>query len=119
MAKVLVIDDNESFEKYVLPYLEAKGFEVFVEKTGSKGIESAQKNSPDIIVLDLGLPDMDGAEVYAKINDIAPDIPIGVLSGYGEREKELLSMGAEAFFEKPVMAPELEKWINEVVAKRQ
>jgi DNA-binding response OmpR family regulator len=117
MAKVLVIDDNESFEKYVVPYLAAKGFDVFIEKNGKKGIESFRENVPDIVVLDLGLPDMDGAEVYAKLKEIGPDVPIGILSGYGEREKELLSMGAEVFFEKPVMASELEKWINEVVGK--
>lgn len=119
MAKVLVIDDNESFEKYVVPYLEAKGFSVFVEKTGKSGLESFKSNVPDIVVLDLGLPDVDGAEVYSKIKDVDPDVPVGVLSGYGEREKELLSLGVEAFFEKPVMAPELEKWINDVLLKKK
>ncbi len=118
MIKVLVIDDNESFGKYVVPYLEAKGFKVFMEKTGKKGIESFRENSPDIVVLDLGLPDIDGTEVFLRVKDIDPDVPIGVLSGYGEREKELLALGAETFFEKPVMVPDIEKWINEVVSER-
>ena len=117
MIRVLLVDDNESFEKYIMPYLKAKGFEVVLEKTGIKSIETFKNNNPDIVVLDLGLPDMDGAEVYLQMKDFNSDIPVGILSGYGEREKELLSMGVKAFFEKPVMAPEIEEWINEVLKK--
>ncbi len=117
MLKVLLIEDSGTFKKYIIPYLKAKGFDAVLAHTGEEGVNFFNADKYDVVILDLGLPDMDGAEVYGKLRDINPDVPVGVLSGYGGRERELLLMGAKAFFEKPIMAPELEKWINEIATK--
>ncbi|MCK5450639.1 MAG: response regulator [Candidatus Omnitrophica bacterium] len=117
MVKVLLIEDSESFKKYIVPYLKAKGFGVVLTSTGEDGVKMFNADKYDAVILDLGLPDIDGAEVYLKLKEIDPDVPVGILSGYGGRERELLLLGVKAFFEKPIMVPELEKWINGIVTK--
>jgi len=118
MIKVLLIDDSESFKKYIIPYLKAKGFDAVLANKGEDGIKHFKADKYDVVILDLGLPDIDGVEVYTQLKDINPDVPVGILSGYGSRERELLLMGAKSFFEKPIMAPELEKWITEIITKK-
>jgi len=82
-----------------------------------KGIKLCIQKRPDVVLLDLGLPDIDGAEVLTRIQEIGQDIPVGIISGYEERKNEILALGAKIFFQKPVLLDEVETWIKAAVKK--
>ena len=64
-AKILVVEDDATVRNLVLTALEAQSFDLLAESTGRGAIASAATNAPDVVLLDLGLPDIDGIELYA------------------------------------------------------
>jgi two-component system cell cycle response regulator DivK len=103
---VLVVDDNEKNRKLARDVLRAGGFRTLEAASGGEGIALAAESLPDVILLDLGLPDMDGTDVACELRDGArtAHIPIVALSalpyvGYGDR---LLAAGFAGYLEKPI-----------------
>ncbi len=107
-ARVLVIDDEPAIARAVSKNLSAHGFEVDTAETGSLGIESYERGHPDVVLLDLGLPDMDGLEVITRLR-AEGSTPVIVLSVRGEeREKvKALESGADDYLTKPFGVDEL------------
>lgn len=105
-AKILLIEDNEQ-NRYMATYLlEQRGHEVIAAETGPLGIELAAKILPDLILLDIQLPGMDGYAVARalKSNSSLKHIPIVAVTSYamaGDREMAF-STGAEGYIEKPI-----------------
>lgn len=106
--KVLVIDDEESICSFLKVSLEANSFQVRVENNGRDGIQAAIEFRPDIVILDLGLPDIDGFEVLAKIREWS-SVPIIVLTVMDSEEDKVkgLDAGADDYLTKPFSVPEL------------
>ncbi|RKQ69832.1 response regulator [Oceanibaculum indicum] len=102
IARILVIDDEPQIRKFLRISLEANGFEVIEAETGKQGIDLCATRTPDLVVLDLGLPDIDGQEVVGRIRDWSP-VPIIVLSvRAAEAEKvAALDSGANDYITKP------------------
>jgi len=109
--KIAVIEDNKTNIKLIRYQLEAEGFDIHVEETGNAGLKMIRNQKPDMIILDIGLPDIDGFEVCKTLrNDSATkDYPIIMLTAKGEdRDKiEGLSLGADDYITKPYNAEEL------------
>lgn len=107
-ARILVVDDEPSIVRAVRTILPRYGFEVEAAGTGQLALEAHLSGHPDLILLDLGLPDIDGLEVIRKIRSYA-DTPIVVLSVRGsEREKvDALNSGADDYVTKPFGIEEL------------
>ncbi|GGE23207.1 DNA-binding response regulator [Aureimonas endophytica] len=107
-ALVLVVDDEPAIHRFLKPALEAEGYEVARAETGGAGLAQARQRPPAILVLDLGLPDMDGREVIRQLR-AETDLPIVVLSARDrEADKiEALDLGADDFVEKPFGVGEL------------
>ena len=81
--KILVIDDGDSVRDIIRIFLEKEGFEVCGEAAdGVEAIEQAKKLKPDLIVLDLAMPRMNGAEAASVLNQLMPDVPIVLLTLY-------------------------------------
>lgn len=105
-AKILCIEDNEQNLYLVTFLLRSKGYDVLEAREGQEGIDAAISNKPDLILLDIQLPSMDGYEV-ARILRTNPDllmVPIVAVTSYamfGDREKALNS-GCSGFIEKPI-----------------
>jgi CheY-like chemotaxis protein len=105
-TKVLIIEDNEQ-NMYMLSYLlESENYEIFQAFSGTSGIIVAKNNKPDIILLDIQLPGMDGYAVAAKLKEDEElrSIPIIAVTSYampGDREKAIES-GAIGYIEKPI-----------------
>lgn len=99
---VLLIDDEPQILRFLRPSLLANGFDVVEARTGAEGLAQAQKTTPDIIVLDLGLPDCDGREVLKRIRETS-ETPILILSARDrETDKvEALDLGADDYVNKP------------------
>jgi two-component system, OmpR family, KDP operon response regulator KdpE len=109
MTKVLVVDDDPSLLKALRIGLTARGDDVVVAQSGAEAINQVALARPDLVILDLGLPDIDGIEVCRRIREFSP-VPIVVLSAYGEEQRkvEALDSGADDFVTKPFGMAELE-----------
>ncbi len=107
-ARVLVCDDDASLLRALDLSLTARGYEVVVAHTGEEGLEQAGRHHPDVVLLDLGLPGMDGIEVIRGIRARSP-VPIIVLSARHQSvsKVEALDAGADDYMTKPFGMDEL------------
>ena len=107
-ALVLVIDDEPQIHRFLGPALEAAGFRVARAETAAEGLRLAASRAPDMVLLDLGLPDADGKEALARLRAFSA-VPVIVLSARDrESEKiEALDGGADDYVEKPFGVGEL------------
>ena len=109
--KIAVIEDNKTNIKLIRYQLDMEGFDVHIEETGNAGLKMIKNQKPDMVILDIGLPDMDGFELCKTLrNDkITKDYPIIMLTAKGEdRDKiEGLKLGADDYITKPYNADEL------------
>ncbi|MGC6176925.1 response regulator [Lacrimispora sp. 38-1] len=105
---VLVIEDEDAICNFITAILNSNGYRVTKSSTGKGGLSVAASYNPDVILLDLGLPDIDGVEVLKSIREWSK-IPVVVVSARGhEREKvEVLDLGADDYIVKPFGTPEL------------
>lgn len=106
--KVLIVDDEPGICYILETVLESTGYDVKTAATGSAALTIAQSNCPDVILLDLGLPDMDGMEVLHRLREWA-SVPVIVVSARGnERDKvAALENGADDYISKPFGTQEL------------
>lgn len=106
--RVLVIDDEPQIHRFLRAALQADGFEPLRADTGAEGLREIARTAPDAVVLDLGLPDMDGKQVLIKAREFYQE-PIIILSARDrETEKiEALDLGANDYVEKPFGVGEL------------
>jgi two-component system KDP operon response regulator KdpE len=106
--RLLVIDDEPQVHRFLRPALEAGGYQVESAETARDGMRLAVSRAPDLILLDLGLPDMDGQEALARLRGMT-QVPIIILSAR-EREADkiaALDQGADDYVEKPFRIGEL------------
>lgn len=100
--RILLIDDEPPIQRALGPLLRSRGFDVEIAPTGGDGLRLFEANPPDLVVLDLGLPDIEGTEVCRRIRKTSK-VPIIVLSARGsEPEKvDALELGADDYVTKP------------------
>lgn len=108
MTRVLVVDDEEQLARGLSVNLSARGYEVDVAGDGRSALESAVAHKPDVVVLDLGLPDMDGSDVIVGLRAWST-VPIIVLSARGQETDKIaaLDAGADDYVTKPFAMGEL------------
>ncbi len=113
MAKVLVIDDDPSLLRALRVSLRAGGHDVITAANGEQGISKTALTSPDVIVLDLGLPDLDGLTVCRRIRQWS-EVPIIILSASGTEDRKVAALngGADDYVTKPFGMAELEARIR-------
>ena len=102
MAKVLVIDDEEGIRNLLDTLLRLKGYGVVLAAGGAKGVELFRRECPDVVVLDLNMPEMGGIAVLQQIRSLKPDQPVMVLTGAKtpEKEQQVHALGVSEFVEK-------------------
>jgi two-component system, OmpR family, KDP operon response regulator KdpE len=107
-ARVLVVEDEPNIIATVAPLLRAQGYEVLSAMTGQAALETAERDKPDLVVLDLGLPDIDGVEVCVRVRQWS-SMPILVLSARGAENDKVraLDAGADDYVTKPFGTEEL------------
>jgi len=106
--KIIVIEDDPPIRRFLRTALDTHGFEVFEAATGKQGVIEANSRKADLIILDLGLPDLDGVEVVKAVREWS-ELPILVLSARSaEAQKiEALDAGADDYLTKPFGLGEL------------
>jgi len=107
-ALILLVDDEKAIQRAMVPLLRSRGYAVSTAETGQAALEAIEAERPDLVVLDLGLPDMDGTVVCERIR-ARSDVPIVVLSArLTERDKIVaLDRGADDYVTKPFSPEEL------------
>jgi two-component system KDP operon response regulator KdpE len=108
MTRILVVDDDRALARALAINLTARAYEVDVALTGAEALEIAGRRVPDAVVLDLGLPDMDGVEVLQGLRGWT-SVPVLVLSARGEQAEKVaaLDAGADDYVTKPFGMEEL------------
>ncbi len=110
-ARILAVDDEQSIRKLVTVTLQNRGFEVDDAADGQEALDKAMTNKPDLIVLDVMMPRMDGFEVRKRLreNEETKEIPIIFLTAVGQFESQLAGMesGKEDYLTKPFTPSEL------------
>ena len=119
MKRILVVEDNEANLYLIRFMLEKSGYEVIEAREAAVGVELAGKEKPDLILMDIQLPDIDGLEATKRIraSEAEGKIPIIALTSYamvGDREKALAA-GCTGYIEKPInpetFMAEIEKYL--------
>lgn len=118
-ARILVVDDYQDAREMYAEYLEVRGFEVVTASNGQEALAQVQSGAPDLIIMDLSLPVMDGWEATRLIKEDARtrDIPVIALSGHAlsgmpETAREA---GCDAFVAKPALPEEVEQKIRSLL----
>ena len=106
MTKVLVVEDNPNNMKLITLVLNKHGYETIGAATGKEGVEKAATEKPDMILMDILLPDIDGLETTRRIRKIESmqKVPIIAITSYamaGDRDK-IMEAGCNGYFEKPI-----------------
>jgi two-component system KDP operon response regulator KdpE len=106
--RVLVVDDEPQIRRSLRVALRANGYEVEEAATGEAALEQAATRPPELVILDLSLPDLDGVEVCRRLREWT-HLPVIILSAHGEDEVKVraLDEGADDFVTKPFSVPEL------------
>ena len=104
--KLVVIDDELEFTKALDQFFSARGYEVHVALRGQSGLQLIETERPDIVLMDLKMPGMDGDEVLRRIRLTHPDTKVIVITAYddGATKQRLLALGAFAHLEKPLQS---------------
>src|SRR5262245_33784422 len=107
-SRILLVDDEASIQRAVGPLLRSRGYDVETAGTGAEALALVGERTPDLIVLDLGLPDMEGTEVCRRIRK-GSKVPIVVLSARGAEADKVnaLDLGADDYVTKPFGPEEL------------
>lgn len=108
MTKILVIDDEPSITNLVSAYLKPEGYEVFIASDGNSGLKAARAFKPDLIILDIMLPGMDGIELLSRLRRESEVYVIMLTAKTEETDKIVgLSVGADDYVTKPFSPREL------------
>lgn len=102
--RVLVVDDEPGMRSYLVPLLERSGYAAHAVATGGEAVHSVQQRRPDLVLLDVGLPDIGGLEVCRELRRQDSRLPIILLTGLDSRQDELAGFAASAddYVTKPV-----------------
>jgi DNA-binding NtrC family response regulator len=104
MPKILIIDDERSIRNTLKEILTYEGFEVSEAQDGMEGLKAVEKGKFDVILCDIKMPKMDGIEVLEKIQELAPETPVVIVSGHGNIDTavEAIKKGAFDYIAKPL-----------------
>lgn len=102
--KLLIADDELEFASTLVARLELRNFSVKMVNSGLDALEAVAEDTPDVLLLDLKMPDLDGLEVLARLRENHPDLKVIILTGHGSFEagREGMELGAYDYIMKPV-----------------
>lgn len=114
--KVLLVDDEEEFAESLSERMRIRNLDADVVHDGEQALQAVEKDKPDVMVLDLRLPGIDGIEVLRKMKRDHPDVAVVVLSGHGTQKdiKQAKRLGADAYLQKPADVDQLVGLVHKV-----
>src|SRR5437773_6840302 len=102
-SRILVIDDEAAIRDSLRMTLEYEGYEFIAAATGQEGLALAEREAPDLVLLDIKMPGMDGMEVLGRLRTLLEGVPVIMISGHGTTSTavEAIKRGAADFLDKP------------------
>ncbi len=110
--KILVVDDEESIHLLYREELEEEGYQVISAMTGEEGLKLFQEEKPDLVILDINMPGMDGIEVLRQMKQMQPDVPVILSSAYPEYKQDLASWASDDYIVKSFNLDELKNSVK-------
>ncbi|MHA7967558.1 response regulator [Paenibacillus sp. CAU 1782] len=112
--KVLIVDDQNGIRILLLEVFNSEGYHTFQAPNGKLALEIVSSESPDLVLLDMKIPGMDGLEILKHIKAINPSIKVIMMTAYGELDmiKEATDLGALMHFTKPFDIDEMRMEVN-------
>ena len=120
MTKILVIDDEKIIRESLATLLKLDGYHVFIAEDGSKGLETFGKEKPEIVLVDIRMPGIDGIDVLKNIRESSKKTEVIMITGHGgvDTAIEALKKGAFGYIQKPVEYDELEMEVKKAIEKQ-
>jgi CheY-like chemotaxis protein len=116
MSRILLVDDDENQRLLYREDLEAEGYEVIEAGDGREALQRLDDGRPDLVVLDINLPGMDGLHTLTRIHDRTPRLPIIINSAHAHYREQFVSWIAEAYVVKSSNTRELREAIRQALA---
>ena len=114
--KILIVDDDEHIQRLYKEELEDEGYKVIIAGTGKEALELFEKENPDIVTLDILMPDIDGISLLRKMKEKQPKIPIIMSTAYDYRD-DFAVWASEAYIVKSADLNELKKVIKKLTGE--
>jgi CheY-like chemotaxis protein len=119
MKRILVVDDEESIRLLFKDELEEEGYEVELAGGGEEALKKLRTSKPDLITLDLKMPDMGGLEVLERIREKDKDLPVVICTAYGDYKQDLTTWASDAYVVKSSDLTELKEVIKGFFEKQE
>lgn len=116
--KILIVDDEENQRKLYAQVFEEEGYTVIEADSGRSALEKLTKEHPDLVILDICMPGMDGMEALGKMLSSDERVPIILNTAYGVYKDNFMSWAADAYVVKSADFTELKKKVKELLAER-
>jgi len=119
MVKILIVDDEVFARDAMAKIIARKGFDVLVASTGEECIKLFKNENPQVLFLDIILPDLDGDHVYTYLKEIKKDIVVYFITGSGFvfTKENAMKAGASGYLQKPIEIQELFKVLDDIKKK--
>ncbi len=118
MAKLLVVEDDPNQRRLYEQELEDEGYEVRTAPGGKEALAEISKERPDLVIMDISMPGMDGIEALGKVLGVDNTIPVILNTAYANYKDNFLSWAADAYVVKSSDLTELKKTVKDVLKKR-
>jgi len=119
--KILVVEDEKDIQKYLITLFEDNGYETIAAADGISGLEMAKTEKPDLITLDIAMPNQTGVRTYRQYKEVdeLKDIPVVIITGVGDSMQSFFAKlkgfsKPEGFMNKPIDEQELLKIVNDL-----
>jgi DNA-binding response OmpR family regulator len=115
--KILIVDDDQHIRRLYKEELEEDGYEVVVASSGTEAMEVFEKEDPDLVTLDILMPDVDGIKILRQMKEKKPRIPIIMSTAYDYRD-DFAVWASEAYVVKSAELTELKETIKKLLSKK-
>ncbi len=114
VKKLLIVDDQQGIRLLLNEVFKREGYETFLAANGIEALDIAERIKPDGVLLDMKIPGMDGIEILKRLKSKMPNVPVVMMTAYGELDliQEAMKLGAAHYFTKPFDIYEVRDAVN-------
>ena len=121
MKHILLVEDSEGVREAYSLILQTEGYKVTAACNGEEGLKYAKESNPDLVILDVGLPDINGFDVLTRIRKFNKDLPVIMVTAYSSIKKviEITKLGISGYLVKPVGGEQLLEMAEQAISESQ